>query len=36
MERVIVVDPSQRLVPGIYMVTGSVDNSLFNKKLIVR
>ena len=30
------IDLEQRLTPGIYIITGSVDNSLFNKKLIVQ
>jgi hypothetical protein len=34
--KLIVIDPRQRLEPGVYLVTGSMDNSWFNKKLIVR
>ena len=30
------VDPQQKLAPGVYFVSASVDNSLYNKKLIVR
>lgn len=30
------IDPEQKLSPGIYLVSASVDNSLYNKKLIVR
>lgn len=33
---VITVDPAQNLSPGVYIVTASLDNSLYNKKLIVR
>ena len=35
-DKIIVIDLGKRLEPGIYLITGSADNSLFNKKLIVK
>ena len=34
--QIVVIDPSRRLEPGIYIITGSVDNSWYNKKLVVK
>ena len=34
--QIIVIDPHSRLTPGLYIVTGSVDNSWYNKKLVVK
>lgn len=32
----IVMDPSQKLPPGVYMVTGSSNNLLFSKRIVVQ
>jgi len=31
-----VIDPYDKLAAGTYLITGSTDNRLFSKKLIVR
>ncbi|RMG77917.1 MAG: T9SS C-terminal target domain-containing protein, partial [Bacteroidetes bacterium] len=31
-----VIDPEKHLAPGIYLVTGSSENILYSKKLIVK
>ncbi|MBL4625422.1 MAG: T9SS type A sorting domain-containing protein, partial [Flavobacteriales bacterium] len=33
---VTVIDPSNRLAPGTYIITGSTENSIFKKKLVVK
>lgn len=35
-ESVFAVDPANRLAPGTYVVTGSADDNLFSKKLIIK
>ena len=35
-ESVFAVDPNNRLTPGTYIITGSADDNLFSKKLIVK
>jgi hypothetical protein len=35
-EEVFVIDPVKKLIPGIYLITGTSNNDLFHKKLIVK
>ncbi|MDQ3191330.1 MAG: T9SS type A sorting domain-containing protein [Bacteroidota bacterium] len=35
-ESVIAIDPNEKLSPGVYLITGSVDNNLYNRKLVVK
>lgn len=35
-EQVYAIDPSQKLAPGVYLITGTTNQSIYSKKLIVK